>query len=252
MESLLVAIQFLTRIRIKNDLCPDAQLLGRSTQWFPLVGFLIGLILRGCHKLLCIILPQMASDVLLILILTALSGGIHVDGFTDAVEGFYAGRSKEDILRIMRDTHIGSIGALALFSLLALKITFLAALPQAVKGSFLLIMPMLGRWIIVFLSAIGKYARNDGGLGEAFFAHTSLKQFFRASIFPLIVILMVFPRWGLPVLGIILALNYGLSLWIRARIDGLTGDILGALNEVTETAVLFLGAVSIRLGLLSL
>jgi len=251
-ESFLAAVQFLTRIRIKSDLYPDAQLLGRSTQWFPVVGFLIGLILWGCHKLLCIILPQMASDVLLILILTALSGGIHVDGFTDAVEGFYAGRSKEDILRIMRDTHIGSIGALALFSLLALKIAFLAALPQAVKGSFLLIMPMLGRWIIVFLAAIGKYARNDGGLGEAFFTHTSLKQFLRASIFPLIVILVVFPVWGLAVLGILLALNYVLTLWIRARIDGLTGDILGALNEVTEITVLFLGAVSVRLGLLSL
>jgi adenosylcobinamide-GDP ribazoletransferase len=193
----------------------------------------------------------MASDVLLILILTALSGGIHVDGFTDAVEGFYAGRSREDILRIMRDTHIGSIGALALFFVLALKIAFLAALPQAVKGKFLLIMPMVGRWIIVFLAATGKYARNDGGLGEAFFTHTSLKQFFRASIFPLLVILLAFPVWGLPVLGIILALNYGFSLWIRARINGLTGDTLGALNEVTEIAVLFLGAASIRLGLLS-
>ncbi|MEW5803952.1 MAG: adenosylcobinamide-GDP ribazoletransferase [bacterium] len=251
MEGLLVAVQFLTRLRIKGDLYPDAQLLGRSTQWFPLVGFLIGFILWGCHKLLYIILPQTASDVLLILILTSLSGGIHVDGFTDAVEGFYAGRNKEDILRIMRDTHIGSIGALALFSLLALKIAFLTALPQSVKGNILLIMPMLGRWIIVFLAATGKYARSDGGLGEAFFTHTSRKQFFRASIFPLMVILLLFPVWGLLLLGVLFTLNFGLSLWVKKRINGLTGDILGALNEVTETAVLFLSAVSVRLGLLS-
>lgn len=251
MENFLVAVQFLTRIRIKKDLCSDPQSLGRSTRWFPLVGFLIGLILRGCHKLFAALLPPMAGDVLIILVLTSISGGIHVDGLVDAVEGFYAGRNKEDILRIMRDTYIGSIGALALFFLLALKIAFLNALPQqTIKGSILLIMPMLGRWIIVFLAAIGKYARSDGGLGEAFFAHTSPKQFFQASIFPALVLLFSSPRWGLLVTGFLFALSYGLFIWVRSKIDGLTGDILGAANEITEVAVLFLGAVYARVGFL--
>ncbi|MEW6379190.1 MAG: adenosylcobinamide-GDP ribazoletransferase [bacterium] len=251
MKGFLVAVQFLTRIRIQQDLYPEAKTLGRSTQWFPVVGFLIGLALWGCQKLLGILFPPVTGDVVLILALAVISGGIHVDGFCDAVEGLYAGRSREEILRIMRDPQIGSIGALALFSLLALKIAFLASLPNSIKGNILLIMPMLGRWIIVFLAATGNYARTDGGLGEAFFANTSLRQFFQASVLPVAVILLLFPLWGLFLLGLLLALNYGLSLWIRSRIGGLTGDILGALNEVTELTVLLLAAVAGNLGLIS-
>ncbi|MCL6583794.1 MAG: adenosylcobinamide-GDP ribazoletransferase [bacterium] len=250
MEGLLVAVQFLTRIRIRADLLPDAKTLGRSTSWFPLVGFLIGLILWGGHKLLSTLLPQATVNVLLILALTAISGGIHADGFCDAVEGLYAGRSKEEVLRIMKDPCIGSIGALSLFFLLSLKIAFLAAIPKTAKGSVLLIAPMLGRWIMVFLVATGKYARREGGIGQVFFANTSLRQFAWASIFPLLVMLLLFPCWwGLLLLGFILALNYGLSRWVEARIGGLCGDILGALNEVTELSVFIVAAISIRLGL---
>ncbi len=234
----IATVGFLTHI-------PTAVKKGPKTVFFfPIVGMLLGGILVLSNLALSIILPRILVDLLLIIVLIVMAGAFHLDGFADSVDGLYVGRSKETILRIMRDTQIGSMGVVALICLLGLKLAALYQIPEIYKNISLLIMPMVGRWMIVLSGAISTYARAEGGLGEAFTNKVGLRDFILTSFFPVILLL-----WLLKIKGIVLMLlaiffTLGITEYIKKKIDGMTGDTLGLINEIIEVIVL-LGVVII-------
>ncbi len=145
LKGFILALQFLTKITIKRDIVATPQELGKSGVWFPVVGFVLGLFLVALNMLLTPRLPEIIVSIILILTLTALTGALHLDGFIDLVDGFYAGNNPAEVREVMRDTHVGSMGVVAVFGLLLLKTFSLNALDPIYKNMALLVMPVLAR-----------------------------------------------------------------------------------------------------------
>lgn len=219
MKSFLAAIAFLTRVPVN---APDVT---NAAGWFPLVGALLG----GAYALVAFLLrshlPALVVAVFLVALDALLTGALHYDGLADTADGFGGGRTREDVLRIMRDHAIGSYGGVALFLLLGFKVAAYANLldyPAAIAFT-----PALGRWSILPLTATLPYARSSpsviDGMGKgSLILGTALILLTRAWV-ALVAVFVVTTLFG---------------LYCRRRIGGITGDTLGANLQLCECAAL--------------
>jgi cobalamin 5'-phosphate synthase/cobalamin synthase len=173
MKRFFAAISFLTRLPVPQKFVFEAADVGRSTVFFPLVGALIGLIQTSALLVFVnaasgSVLKAILLAVLLVVINVFVTGALHLDGLADMADGFGGGREKERTLEIMRDSLIGSYGAVSLILLLILKVGAVAALIEnEMAWQFLILAPALGRWASVPLGKFMPYARKSGGLGNA-------------------------------------------------------------------------------------
>ena len=243
MRAILVAAAFLTRVPL-HVAATDID-VGTAARWFPLVGAAIGgaAALFGWVMRDVFGLPAALTATLLTGFGAWVTGAIHLDGLADTADGFGGGRTREEVLRIMRDPVIGSYGASALFVALSTRVAALTALLE--RGAalpFLVTAPAISRWTISMLAAWLPYARAEGGLGQAVMRQRPMTLLISTSVTALI---------ASAVLGFDSALAWvpalltaaGLARVARRRIGGATGDVFGASVELTEIAVLLSGVV---------
>ena len=194
----------------------------------------------GAYAIGSAVFPDGVLRPMLVLLLVILSGGLHLDGFADVCDGFYAGRTKADALRIMKDPHLGTMAVIGIISVLMMKVVLLTYLPATMLGSALLIFPAIGRGGMVWGMRMAPYARAEGGTGEAFFRTLAGRHVWTATIFLSIWALLCA---GWPAL-ILLTLAVGATKmfvgYCGRRIGGMTGDTLGTLNELLELFTLML------------
>jgi adenosylcobinamide-GDP ribazoletransferase len=230
----LEAVRFLTLFPI-----PDRKgqaTLARAMFFFPLVGFLIGFLTLALIQGLSLYIFVRLHALALVTIPILLAGGIHVDGFADFCDGFFGGKTKEEILKIMRDSRIGVWGALGTSLLLFWKWELLASLPgQASEGALLLALTA-SRWAQVALAYFLPYANPAPGLGEAVAKKVKVRELAGATA---VLALLVFFSKGIGFICLLALLPFlaGLGFLFYKRIGGITGDLLGAASEATELFV---------------
>ena len=207
--------------------------------FFPLIGLFIGGFLISVNYLGYLLFSKNVVDMLVIVSLVIITGGLHLDGFADMLDGFYAGKNKSDILRIMDDAHIGAMGVIGIFCILGMKFFALQSIPQKNLYPSLLLFPTLSRWCLVFACTISKPAKNEG-LGKIFIDTVSKKDFFIATIIAVLISFLVFELKGFFILLAVFFDSFIFLKLINKKIGGITGDILGALNEIIETLVLLI------------
>jgi cobalamin 5'-phosphate synthase/cobalamin synthase len=156
-----VAVSFLTLVPVTSGRSVCAEDIGRSARWFPLVGALIGCVYVIVLRAFSPVFPALVVAVLILITEALLTGALHLDGLADMADGFGGGRTREDVLRIMRDHAIGAYGAMALILLVVLKGASIAALIDRHRADpYLIVAPALGRWSGVFLTNLLPYARR--------------------------------------------------------------------------------------------
>ena len=242
MRALLVATAFLTRLPV--PIAPGADDIGSAARWFPLVGGALGaagaLVAWTLTELLGS--PATLTATLVIGLGAWVTGAIHLDGLADMADGFGGGRSREDVLRIMRDPRIGSYGAIALVLVVGTKVTAMAALlERGAALSFLIAAPAISRWTISALAASLPYARADGGLGEAVIAGPTTSSLIAATAMSAAIAIAALRVEALFVLATALLTVVWLGRAARRRIGGITGDVFGASVELTEASALVCG-----------
>lgn len=236
------AWHFLTAIPIsRSHHEPTAAELATSMAWYSTVGLMIGGLLAladiGLHYLFA---PEVVN-VLLIVLLVLLTRGLHQDGLADTLDGLAGGRTAADRLPIMRDPRVGAIGATGLVLSLLLRYAGLLALPQSLRLPVLICMPALGRWAMVAVAWSSPYARSEGGLAASFLTHLSLHHVVLSSL-----VLALALVAGLGFLAALATMGAGLALVALVRtgcrqwFGGVTGDLLGATNELIEILFLLL------------
>ncbi|HEX3032952.1 MAG TPA: adenosylcobinamide-GDP ribazoletransferase [Bacillota bacterium] len=236
----VTAVQSLTRLHIMNVEWNEED-YGRSSAYFTLVGMLIGTILWAVWATAGKHFPTEVVSALLIVAHLLITGGMHLDGFMDSMDGLFSGRSRERKLEIMKDSRVGANGVMAVVVLLLYKYTLLLHLPQNALA-VLVLMPAFGRWANVYVFRRFPYARPDG-LGKAMVKYTALTD----VLFALLVLtaasfwLLGIP--GLVMLGVLTLLVHLMASRITATIGGTTGDIFGFLIEISE--VIFLTMIYI-------
>lgn len=232
--------------------------VGRSAAFFPLVGAAVGAIqwcllwatlgIAGHAKQVFARPVALPASVLSILITAAgvwLTGALHLDGVADMADGFGGGRTREDVLRIMRDHLIGSFGAVALILVLALKFASIIVLIDRGKAlPYLIVAPGLARASMVALGFFLPYARSvEGGLGGSFQYVGRLELLVSSGTAIALAFLAGWRRGGILCLLVTLLASAWNARGCMRRIGGITGDTLGANSEICEALILAAGAI---------
>lgn len=233
----LAAVQFLTVIPLHRDVTQKE--LGRSLVYFPLVGLGIGAVLFGLDRLFILFLPAAVGSALLLVVLVLLTGANHLDGFIDTCDGMAAGRSPQERLDIMCDSRVGGFGVVGACCLLLVKYVSLLFLPGAYRMAGLLLMPVLGRWAMVYAIFAYPSARKTG-MGQTFKEQTDRWKMIIATLIAIAISVALMKLWGLALMAAIWLSVLVLASFLKGRLGGLTGDTYGALNEVVEVFVLIL------------
>ncbi|MDP4125517.1 MAG: adenosylcobinamide-GDP ribazoletransferase [Bacillota bacterium] len=236
MRGFLIALTFLTRIPLPGPEDVTAEEFTRSYRYYPLVGLVIGLFLWLVAKSLTHVFPPLAIGALLLVVELILTGGIHLDGYMDSMDGLLSARSPERILEIMKDSRVGAHASMALVGLLLLKFSLFASL-TATQFSILLVMPMLSRWVFQ-IGVIGfPYARAQG-LGKGFHEATTWIPFLLTGGIVCGISFYLVGLAGPISFGISILFITLLAFRISALLGGLTGDLYGAMIELSELVCL--------------
>ncbi len=239
MDKFFCAVTFLTRLPLPTRNNFKEEDFSASIYYFPLVGLIIGGILGGSWFLLKNIFPPVISGALLLLFQVIITGGLHLDGLMDTLDGIYGGKDKEERLAIMRDSHVGAYGIVGAFLLLLIKYAIYAQLDFEFLP-LLVTAPVLGRQVTVWAQVAFPYARRQG-LGSFFNVYGDLKKFAVTTGITLFISIL-----SLKITGLIIFLATGIFAFLLAKsfvrlLGGLTGDTYGALCELTEVLVLLIG-----------
>jgi adenosylcobinamide-GDP ribazoletransferase len=236
-RGLLTAVRYLTVLPLPKSAAAGD--LGAAAAWFPVIGLAVGLALAGAAWLLDLALPPALVAVLLVALWAALTGGLHLDGLGDALDGLGGAWERSRALAIMRDGALGAYGVAGIVLVLAVKIAALATFSADSLWRALILAPTLGRLGPLLLAAWCPAARAEGA-GHAFVAGLRPLAVGLGAVVAGLVGLGLAGEWGLAALAAV-ALAAGLAaLYLRRRLDGLTGDCLGAQVELTEALVLVL------------
>jgi adenosylcobinamide-GDP ribazoletransferase len=235
----LIATQFLTRLPVPVKTNWTMADLRDSVPMFPIVGIIIGLLASLAYLAAAILnLPAVIAAILAMSAMALLTGGLHEDGLSDVADGFGGGRTREDKLRIMRDSRLGSYGAIVLFLVLTLRISTISTLFEPMMVTIALVSAAaLSRSVMPVAMLALPQARPDGLAASA-----DRPEPRRALIGAGLGLLICF--LCLPLLTAILVtaacllaalLFLGLA---KHQIGGITGDVLGALQQVVEVVCL--------------
>lgn len=241
----LIGVQFLTRIPILfvPDDAYDAPAGGRKKAlvFFPLVGLLVGGIGGAVWAVATALgLPVLAVGVLTVTATAMTTGAFHEDGVADTADAL-GPHSREKALEVMRDSRIGTFGAVALWALLTLKVVALGAIPGASLIRVFLAAHVLARWSSLPLSLTLPYAHEPKGLGAGLASLIDGQGLAGATASMAIAVfaLLGLHRGAVLLLGTLVLMSLT-GLFYRRRFGGVTGDCLGATNQIVEAAVLLI------------
>ncbi|WP_165311442.1 adenosylcobinamide-GDP ribazoletransferase [Vibrio ziniensis] len=244
MKPFLVTLQFITRIPVPQSWTSDYDFdqTYRGVVTFPIVGAILGIIAAAISVTLYMGLGWNSplSAVTYVFSLALLTGGFHLDGLADTCDGIFSARTPERMLEIMKDSRLGTHGALALFFVLTLKILTVTQILDTEPEEALLILviaPCISRAWMSLLMYKQNYAR-ESGLGHIYINRISSHQFYLT-----LAIGAAIASWMLGWQSLIaFCVTGGFALiyrrYINNTIGGQTGDTLGAGNELFELCFL--------------
>lgn len=236
-----IALQFYTRLPIPRWVGFESAWLAQASRYFPAVGLVVGGIAALVYALAVMLFSQAVAVLLSMAASIYLTGAFHEDGLADACDGLGAGGTRERVLEIMKDSRIGSYGAVGLILMLALKAAALTAMPAYAVVVALIVAHPLSRlgalllaWRLEYVAAAGKSLALARHLGREDFV-------IAITTVGILVLAMLIAGWLsisalltgiLSVLGVLLLMG---RMLVR-RIGGYTGDCLGAVQQVSELA----------------
>ena len=233
-SALIIYTQFFSRIVIPKAV--DLSYVRKGVPILTLFGLLLGLISSLFFVLTSLVLPDTIAWILTLFFDVLLTGGFHLDGLADTADGLFSSRSKERMLEIMKDSRIGSNGVLALIFYYGLMIEMGPYLSQP-KWLIVASLSMIGKVGLTIQLYKMRYARESGGSGN-FFSGTKTSSILLAQLVPLAVLIGGFWLKGLLAYSLVIIGSLAFRWFVYQKIDGETGDTLGASVEVAQ--ILFL------------
>ncbi|AHM04494.1 Cobalamin synthase [Roseibacterium elongatum DSM 19469] len=237
----LMATQFLTRLPLPwaPDYTPER--MGRAMRYFPLVGLGIGAALALVYSLASLVFPPLVAALITVALGVRLTGALHEDGLADLADGLGGGATRARVLEIMRDSRIGTYGVVTLALVLGLKVAALAHLDGALAAATLVAAHGLSRLAALVLLLRLPYARPEG---KAEFTQAGpgpggLRLALATGALGLVGLGLVAGPWPALTAGLAAtAVFLWLERLLKRRLGGQTGDALGAVQQLTETAIL--------------
>ena len=236
LNALFSAVSFLTIIPVKkHEITPSTVIC------FPLVGLFLGGVLVLLNFIFSELLhfEKIVIVAFILVVYIVVTGGLHLDGLSDTVDGIAAGdKDKTKIFAIMSDSHIGAEGVVAIVCDIMLKFVLLANIPEKLFQNVLLIFPCISRSCMVVSMFLSKPAKDDG-VGKLFIENTTLTTCVVSTLICLAITLLIFPSIIAFVMILFTAIAaISLTKFFVSKIGGMTGDTMGAVNEIIEIFIL--------------
>jgi adenosylcobinamide-GDP ribazoletransferase len=239
-KDFLRAFSFLTILPVGQISVSEEKELARSMAFFPLVGLVIGLILALGYYLFSFLFSRPLALWLTIGLLAFLTRGLHLDGFADTMDGLGSAGPKEKILEVMRDSRIGAFGVISLILLIGAKYFALDQIPIPSIPYTLILMTVMGRNTMVLVCYRSPYARSEGGLAKPFTENLGYREMALSLVSAFGIALLLMGLKGILVFLGICLFSLGYRFFFIKKLGGVTGDILGAANELAELLCLIL------------
>jgi adenosylcobinamide-GDP ribazoletransferase len=235
LEYFFAAVRFFTRLPVPAWVGHSDAQLNHATRYFPLVGWIVGLIGVLVTWLAARVLPPSMAVLLGMAATVLVTGAFHEDGFADSCDGFGGGWNREQALAIMKDSRIGSYGAIGVCLLLLGKWNALYELNILVLPA-LLAAHAISRAAAVTLIYRLEYVRDESGKSKPLAVRLSRGELLMAWSFGLLPLIFL-PWWSaLQGLAAVLLVTWLAARYTRRRIGGYTGDVLGATQQLSEFA----------------
>ncbi len=245
----LLAVQFLTRLPVPGNLMATEEELGKSAAFFPMVGIIVGAGAALVFVLASRVLPLSASVLLAIAFTAFITNGFHEDGLADTFDGLGGGWTRERALEIMRDSRLGTYGTLALIFLILGKYTFLYSLEPRQIWRWLIVAHIASRWTVLPLCSWLPYARAEGQ-GKLVAKQIGVSAILFGSL-TFLAGLFLLPWHAAPVVILVTTLlTLASGFYFKRRLGGITGDCLGAVNQLTELGLYLTALVLMRFNII--
>ncbi len=213
-------------------------------RFFPVVGLILGGLLVITDLAVSQLWAPPVAAILDVFFLAAVTGAFHLDGLGDTADGMFSHRPRERALEIMKDSRTGMMGLVAVVSVLALKAAGIFSVKTSLSRELVLVMllivPAYARASMIFGIRFLNYGRKDSGTGLDLFERPLGNKDFLFCLIPFFFSLFLGYR-GLLLNFVFLAGLLVILTFYRRKMNCITGDMLGAMNEVME-ALLFMGA----------
>ncbi len=234
MSGLRYAVGLLTRIPVAGTL--DEAARSRSLPWYPVVGAGVGLVTGIAAYGTAYVLPDLTAGFVAVAVAAVTTGALHLDGLGDLFDGFVGGRDREDRLRIMRDPRLGTFGAAAVFVALAVQASLLAAIAsQPLVVAAAATAGAVSRAVTAVV--MGTTPSAAAGLGAS---HAGAATRLGIVVAGGAGVGAAVGLGGGGVAGLAVGAVAAAVVvrWARRMIGGITGDVLGAVQVVSELGFL--------------
>ena len=245
-EQFIILIQFMTRIPIPLKISYSEKKFGKSIKFFPLVGLIIGLILYFANFLIIVYLKNIFYNktiiaIFLIILEILIVGIIHIDGLADTFDGLFSYAKKEKMLEIMKDSRIGTNGTVVLILYFITKTVLISEIITT-NPKYLIIYPIIARLSTPVNAGLSNYARKSG-MSNAIISENGIFEAIFSLALSIILVFYIIGIKGIVAISIAFIFIIIFMLNVRKKIDGITGDTMGASLELTSILVLFLGII---------
>ncbi len=235
-RSFCASMALMTVLPVPYPASISAQEQRRTIYLYPLARLVIGILLW----VLIVLLPDspMLVSAMVLTVWVVLTGALHLDGLADCADAWMGGLSdREKTLRILKDPLCGAMAVVTLIMILLVKFAALAAILQQEGQLLLLVIPVLARCTPLYLFWRLDYVRI-GGLGSSLSPVKTDLPWLKVVLAIVILLTLISAGWSaLLLLALVLALCMLVSHASRRRLGGFTGDVAGALIELSECAL---------------
>jgi adenosylcobinamide-GDP ribazoletransferase len=235
LHTLLTAVMFFTRIPVPGTLPYNKELLDRAIKYFPLVGALVGIWVAAIYLAFALVFPHGLAILFSMLAGIWLTGAFHEDGFADFCDGYGGGYTTERVLEIMKDSRLGTYGTIGLLGMLAVKWGSLSIISPEQVIWVMLSAHIFSRLAPVWLIYTSPYLRADeNSKAKPLGNNTTIGSVALASLIAAIAVLWISPARLLVLLALQFLVFVIFRAYIMRRTGGYTGDVLGALQQLSE------------------
>ncbi|NTW50397.1 MAG: adenosylcobinamide-GDP ribazoletransferase [Chlorobiales bacterium] len=237
---LFSAIQFLTRLPVGRWITYDPGHLTKSVAYFPVVGALVGVLGAAVIAVMSLLVPPVLAVLFSMIATVVATGAIHEDGLADTIDGLGGGHTRERMMEIMKDSRVGSYGVIALWFSLTLKFVLLNELLTRdlwLAAGGLMLAHMLGRSSTVVLIYRYPYVRTEPGKAPFIVDSMTTPRLFLSLSFTFLFSVLLFGWKAFFVLAVASIATWLTGRHVNRRIGGITGDTLGAANQIVELSV---------------
>ncbi len=240
MKRIAAALTLFTRIPFWKWFNLQSDDYTQAVVFWPLTGWLTGLLTAGVFFGFSFIFPTLTALILAIIARLLLTGALHEDGLADFCDGFGGGKGKESVLRIMKDSHIGTYGVIGLICYFLIALSVLMSLPCLLIVLTIIAIDPFSKFCASQLINLLPYARPEGAKNKISYSKMSVSQFILNMLFggiPLIPLIWTEPQTSISIIfpGISL---FSLIHFMRRKIHGYTGDCCGATFLICEMTML--------------